>query len=175
VVPYDRAWPQRFDEERELLLALLGEHVVGGVHHVGSTAVPGMAAKPTIDIMAGVAGLQESRVCFALLSRADYSYAPYRPDEMHWFCKPDPVRRAFHLHLVPFGSRRFAATLAFRDALRSDPRCASDYQALKLQLAERFRENREAYTAAKADFILAVSAGALSDREQRSRPAPPAA
>jgi GrpB-like predicted nucleotidyltransferase (UPF0157 family) len=158
VVPYDPRWPERFAREREALQTVLGEHVVGGIHHVGSTAVPGLAAKPTVDIMAGVAGLAESRPCLELLARAGYRYAPYRPDEMHWLCKPDPARREFHLHLVPRDSGRFAATLAFRDVLRTDPACAAEYEALKLSLAERFAGDREAYTAAKADFILAVSA-----------------
>jgi len=164
VVPYDASWPQRFERERELLLEVLGEHLAGGVHHVGSTAVPGMAAKPTVDIMAGVGSLDAARACFEPLARADYEYAPYRPDEMHWFCKPDPVTRTFHLHLVPSDSRRFAATLAFRDALRADPETAADYETMKRGLAERFAEDRESYTAAKADFILATSARALGDR-----------
>jgi GrpB-like predicted nucleotidyltransferase (UPF0157 family) len=161
VVPYDPSWPQRFETERDLLLEALGGHVVGGIHHVGSTAVPGLAAKPTIDIMAGVGGLEESRSCFEALAQASYEYAPYRPDEMHWFCKPDHLRRTYHLHLVPYGSRRFTATLAFRDALRSDEACAAEYEALKLRLAARFREDREAYTAAKAEFILATVARTL--------------
>ena len=162
LVPYDAAWPERFERERELLLGVLGAHVVAGVHHVGSTAVPGLAAKPTIDIMAGVSGLQESRSCFQALAGAEYDYAPYRPDEMHWFCKPDPIRRSFHLHLVPADSPRFAATLAFRDVLRSDPGCAAEYELLKRGLADTFASDREAYTAAKADFILAAAARALA-------------
>ncbi len=161
VVSYEAAWPQRFERERQMLLGLLGSQLRGGVHHVGSTAVPGLAAKPTIDIMAGVRSLEESRACFASLAEAEYQYAPYRPDEMHWFCKPDPARRTFHLHLVPCDSPRFGATLAFRDALRSDSALAAEYAALKQRLAERFAEDREAYTAAKADFILAASARAL--------------
>lgn len=161
LVTYDAAWPQRFARERVMLLALLGSQLRGGVHHVGSTAVPGLAAKPTIDIMAGVGSLEESRACFAPLAEVEYQYAPYRIDEMHWFCKPDPARRAFHLHLVPHESRRFAATIAFRDALRSDPVLAAEYAALKQRLAECFAEDREAYTAAKADFVLAASARAL--------------
>jgi GrpB-like predicted nucleotidyltransferase (UPF0157 family) len=175
LVPYDASWPQRFEREREQLRELLGERAAGGIHHVGSTAVPGLAAKPTIDIMAGVSSLEESRACFGPLSRAGYQYAPYRPEEMHWFCKPDPVRRTFHLHLVPSGSRRFAATLAFRDALRADPGRAAEYQAMKLRLADRFANEREAYTEAKADFILAVAAGALdaAAADQLGRPTEP--
>ena len=72
---------------------------------------------------------------------------------MHWFCKPHPSRRTHHLHLVPAGSRRYADELAFRDRLRADPRLADEYAALKQDLAAGFAHDREAYTAAKSDFI----------------------
>ncbi len=103
--PYDPSWPARFEEERARLDDAIGEWVVGGIHHVGSTAVPGLAAKPIIDILAGVRDLDESRACFEPLARLDYMYAPYLPNEMHWFCKPHPSRRTHHLHLVPAGSK----------------------------------------------------------------------
>jgi GrpB-like predicted nucleotidyltransferase (UPF0157 family) len=169
VVAYDPAWPERFRQERKLLAAAIGPFLDGGIHHVGSTAVPELASKPTIDIMAGVPGLAESRACFAPLKAAGYIYAPYRPDEMHWFCKPDLVRRTHHLHLVPTGSRRFRATLAFRDHLRAHPSVAREYEALKRALAERFADDRDAYTAAKADFILDVAARELGERDARPR------
>lgn len=76
----------------------IGEWIVGGIHHVGSTAVPGLEAKPIIDILAGVRDLQDSRACFEPLAQLGYMYAPYLADEMHWFCKPDPSRRTHHLH-----------------------------------------------------------------------------
>ena len=86
------------------------------IHHVGSTAVPGLDAKPTIDILVGVENLESSRSYFEPLARLDYLYAPYRPQEMHWFCKPDPARRTHHLHLVPRASSRYAEELNFRDS-----------------------------------------------------------
>jgi GrpB-like predicted nucleotidyltransferase (UPF0157 family) len=128
---------------------------VGGIHHVGSTAVTGLAAKPVIDILAGVRDLESSRACFDVLARIGYVYAPHRADEMHWFCKPHPSRRTHHLHLVPHGSRRFRDELAFRDYLRAHPGEAREYAALKRRLAERFARDREAYTDAKAGFIRA--------------------
>ena len=73
---------------------------------MGSTAVPGLTAKPVIDILVGVADLESSRPCIELLSPLQYLYAPYLPDVMHWFCKPSPARRTQHLHLVPSGSAR---------------------------------------------------------------------
>lgn len=131
----------------------IGEWIVGGIHHIGSTAVPGLEAKPIIDILAGVRGLGDSRGCFEPLARLAYMHAPYLPDEMHWFCKPHPSRRTHHLHLVPVGSKRCIDELAFRDRLREDAGLAEEYLALKRWLASRFANDREAYTDAKSDFV----------------------
>jgi GrpB-like predicted nucleotidyltransferase (UPF0157 family) len=158
LIPSDPNWPGRFELERKLLEEAVGEWVEGGVHHVGSTAVPGLEAKPIIDILVGVRDLRSARACFEPLAHLDYLYAPYLSEEMHWFCKPDPARRTHHLHLVPFGSPRFRAELAFCDLLRTDPQLAADYAALKRDLAKRYRNDRDAYTAAKTSFIE----GALS-------------
>jgi GrpB-like predicted nucleotidyltransferase (UPF0157 family) len=91
--------------------------------------------------------------CIGDLAKVGYRYAPYRAEEMHWFCKPDPGHRTHHLHLVPTGSRRYQAELAFRDALRSKPDLAVDYANLKRSLASRYEHDREQYTQKKADFI----------------------
>jgi GrpB-like predicted nucleotidyltransferase (UPF0157 family) len=104
-----------FEREAEALVGRLYGWITGGVHHVGSTAVPGLMAKPIIDIQVGVADLPSTQPCIELLLDLNYCYAPYRADEMHWFCKPSPQRRTHHLHLVPTGSRRFRDVLAFRD------------------------------------------------------------
>ena len=156
IVHYDPAWPARFEEERRLLAAAIDDVVVGDIHHVGSTAVQGLDAKPVIDMLAGVRDLATSRSCFGTLAALGYVYAPYRVDEMHWFCKPAPAHRTHHLHLVPIGSQRFRDELSFRDRLRADPALAADYAALKRQLAAEHEHDREAYTAAKAEFIRAA-------------------
>jgi Uncharacterized conserved protein len=153
IVPYDPAWPDRFEQERAALAAAIGPWITGGIHHVGSTAVPGLEAKPIIDILVGVKDLESSRACFDPLGELDYLYAPYRSEEMHWFCKPHPSRRTHHLHLVPVGSRRYEEELAFRDRLRDDPTLTAEYADLKRSLASRFRDDREGYTDAKAEFI----------------------
>ncbi len=137
VLAYDPVWPQRFAVEEEVLDQTIGEWVTGGIHHVGSTAVAGLAAKPVIDIMVGVTDLTSSRECFDRLAELNYQYAPYRVEQMHWFCKPGPARRTHHLHLVPTGSPRYRAELAFRDALRSRPELATEYAHLKQHLAVR--------------------------------------
>ncbi|MGH3427110.1 MAG: GrpB family protein [Terriglobales bacterium] len=153
IASYDPSWPLRFEEEQADLAEAIGEWVVGGIHHVGSTAVPGLAAKPIIDILAGVRDLDESRACLEPLADLDYMYAPYLSEEMHWFCKPHPSRRTHHLHLIPVGSKRYADELAFRDRLRAHPELAAEYLGLKRDLARRFARDRDAYTNAKSDFV----------------------
>jgi len=160
IEPHDPAWADSFERERVELDAAIGRWAVGGIHHVGSTAVPGLAAKPIVDILVGVEDLESARGCFAPLARLEYHYAPYLTEEMHWFCKPDPDRRTHHLHLAPFAGRRFAEELAFRDRLRADAALAEAYATLKRDLAARFGDDREAYTEAKSDFIRrALDAG----------------
>jgi len=156
IVAYDAAWPERFDAERAALEAAVGDRAIGGIHHVGSTAVPGLEAKPVIDILVGVCDLESSRGCLGVLEGLGYLYAPYRDDEMHWLCKPSRFHRTHHLHLVPAGSRRFRDELAFRDRLRHEPDLASRYGALKRRLAAEWVNDRERYTAAKGEFIRAA-------------------
>jgi GrpB-like predicted nucleotidyltransferase (UPF0157 family)/ribosomal protein S18 acetylase RimI-like enzyme len=156
LAPYDPSWPDRFDQERAALEGAIGTWATGGIHHVGSTAVPGLDAKPIIDILVGVESLSASRACFDPLARLGYLYAPYRTNEMHWFCKPHPSRRTHHLHLVPTDSTWFRDELAFRDQLRGSPETAEDYVTLKRDLANRFTNDREAYTNAKAEFICRI-------------------
>jgi GrpB-like predicted nucleotidyltransferase (UPF0157 family) len=161
--PYDPSWPSRYEEERAVLEAAIGEWAVGGVHHIGSTAIPGMEAKPIIDILVGVRDLASSRACFDRITTVGYVYAPYRTEEMHWFCKPGPRRRTHHLHLVPADSSRFRHELAFRNYLRNHPEAAQGYVALKKELAQKFEHDREAYTSGKGDFVRAVLDRALAD------------
>jgi GrpB-like predicted nucleotidyltransferase (UPF0157 family) len=163
IASYDPSWPARFEEERQALEKTLGDSISGGVHHVGSTAVPGLAAKPVVDILVGVDGLESSRELIEPLAALGYMYSPYRPDEMLWFCKPNPAHRTHHLHLVPTDSRRFRAELTFRDYLRAHPEVADDYGVLKRRLATEFEQDREAYTQAKSGFIREILGRAADD------------
>ena len=156
LAPYDPSWPDRFAAEQVALDEAIGKWVCGGIHHVGSTAVPGLEAKPVIDILVGVESLEDSLGCFEPLAKLEYLYARYLPQDMHWFCKPDPAHRTHHLHLVPVGSQRYKDELAFCDRLRNDPKIAAEYLALKRRLASRFAHDREAYTDAKSDFVRRV-------------------
>ena len=161
IVPYDATWPLRFEEEARHLHVVLRPWLAGSIEHIGSTAVPGLPAKPVIDIMAAVESLDTSRPAIDALVDAAYCYAPYRAHAEHWFCKPSPFFRTHHLHLVPAASRQWIEAIAFRDYLRAHAAIASEYAALKQDLAERYRTDREAYTVAKQPFIERILKRAL--------------
>ena len=158
LVAYDSEWPRLFMEERAALQRVLKPWLTGPVEHIGSTAVPGLVAKPVIDIMAAVGSLEESKNASIAVQGLGYLYAPYRTDVMHWFCKPQFSFRTHHLHLVPYRSDLWLARIAFRDRLREDPEVAAEYSDLKRKLAASFEHDREAYTDAKSGFIARIVA-----------------
>ena len=153
--PYDPAWPQRYEEERRRIAAALGEMVEGGVldglEHIGSTSVPGLRAKPCIDIMARVHPLPLPQDKVDALVALGYEYlGEHGFPGRHYFRRgPHDV----HLHVVGFESDYWARHRLFRDYLRAHPEAARRYQALKLELAARFREDRAAYTEGKSELV----------------------
>ena len=161
IVPYDPAWPAKFEAERAQLLPVLAPWLTGEIHHVGSTSVPGLGAKAVIDILAEVASLEESRAAIEPLRELSYWWFPYQEERMNWFCKPSPEHRTHHLHLVVPGSEAWREELAFRDALRAEPETARAYEQLKRRLAAENATDREAYTVAKTAFVESVLARVL--------------
>ena len=164
---YDSNWPALFEAERLLLESALEPWLVGSIEHIGSTAVPGLIAKPVIDIMAGIRDLEAALPARDAASALGYMYFPYRQREMHWFCKPSPAYRTHHLHLVPVDSSLWRERLAFRDYLRSSPETAMAYAELKRDLAVRYEFDREAYTGGKSDFVKVVLRRAGREVDQR--------
>jgi GrpB-like predicted nucleotidyltransferase (UPF0157 family) len=158
LVPYDSEWPQRFEAERAVLERVLAPWLEGGIHHIGSTAIPGIAAKPVIDMMAGVRDLEEARSTFGVLREESYYFTPHREDEAHHFSKPSSqLPEATHgLHLTQPGSDLWRERLAFRDALHADPSLVAEYEVLKIRLVEEHGDNGAAYTTAKRPFVARV-------------------
>ncbi|MDR0672452.1 MAG: GrpB family protein [Zoogloeaceae bacterium] len=146
----------KFESERRVLAHVLAPWLAGPIEHVSSTAVPGLAAKPVIDIMVAVQSLDASRPAISAAEAAGYIYWPYKADIMHWFCKPSDAHRTHHLHLVPCNSRLWRARLAFRNALRANAELAQAYAQLKHSLASKYRDDREAYTESKSAFVHRV-------------------
>jgi GrpB-like predicted nucleotidyltransferase (UPF0157 family) len=159
VVPHDPRWATRAAAERDSLTHLLAPWLVDGVEHIGSTAIPGLAAKPIIDLMASVTTLDA--VAPDLLAAHGWAYVPPHLDHRPWrrfYVKPDATghRREAHLHVIQAGHPRWADQLRFRDALRADGTLAQAYEDLKQRLAEENGHDREAYTEGKATFVAHV-------------------
>ncbi|MDT0604150.1 GrpB family protein [Thalassotalea castellviae] len=150
---YNKNWPDKFAEEEAKLSIVLSQYIQGSIEHVGSTAVPGLSAKPIIDIMVGIQSLEHAKPTIEMLKQYGYCYYPYKPEVMHWFCKPTPEIRTHHLHLIPHLSPLWQERIRFREALKADSELANDYQNLKYQLATQFAKDRETYTARKWPFI----------------------
>jgi GrpB-like predicted nucleotidyltransferase (UPF0157 family) len=149
IVEYDPAWPDSYRAECERLAHLLPSVPV---RHIGSTSVPGLAAKPVIDMIALVDDLDAG---VAAAARAGYTL-PLRFNaglvHRRFLCYPSASHRTHHLHLVD-QREDIEQCLRFRDVLRGDRELADEYAALKQGLAARFREDREGYTKAKSAFI----------------------
>ncbi len=157
IAAYDESWVVAFMKEREMLNSAIGEYVTGSIEHVGSTSVPGLAAKPIVDIQVGVAGLDESRPAFGSLEAIGYSYYDSVCSHvMHFFDKRAPGKQPYNLQLIPYHSDCWKMRIAFRDYLRTHPNVAQEYAALKRELARRFRFDRDAYGEAKHSFIGGV-------------------
>jgi GrpB-like predicted nucleotidyltransferase (UPF0157 family) len=162
VVPYNPEWPAAFARERDRLAAALGA-AARRIEHNGSTAVPGLAAKPVIDIQISVPRLQPMDTYAPALERLGYVHVPHDDDAFApFFHRPAAWPHTHHVHVVEAGGEEERKTLAFRDYLRAHPDAAREYEALKRALAAAFggadAPAREAYAAAKSEFVMRIDA-----------------
>jgi GrpB-like predicted nucleotidyltransferase (UPF0157 family) len=166
IVDYDPRWPAMYQEEKDRVLGAIG-HLVVAIEHIGSTAVPGLGAKPIIDIMTAVPSLADAPACVEPLERIGYEYIPeYEADfpERRYFRKR-PVRvDTHHLHMVEQDSGFWERHILFRDDLRVHPETAHEYERLKRELAAQFGSDRDGYTDAKTSFIESVVAQARAGK-----------
>jgi len=153
---YNPEWPLKFQQEKDFLMSIIGQYLIGSIEHVGSAAMPGLTAKPVIDIMFGVKSLEDSKSAIELLVKNGYCYFPYKPNMMHWFCKPSSIFRTHHLHLIPHESNLWKERIKFCDILQADAKVASKYVELKKELAIHYKKDRETYTESKTNFIQNV-------------------
>ncbi len=162
VVDYDPQWPALFEEERGRIVAAIGPWLAR-LEHVGSTAVPGLAAKPILDILAGLRALADAVHCIPRLEAIGYEYVPEYERDMptrRYFRRGPVENRTHHLHMVEVGSEFWTNHLRFRNFLRDHPEDAWEYEALKRNLVARHGGDRDAYTGSKADYIRSVLARA---------------
>lgn len=166
IVPYDESWPQAFAVERERIAAALGPTALR-IEHDGSTSVPGLAAKPIIDIQVSVSDVGAMDAYRPALVQLGYTHVPHADDAVcPFFHRPTPWPHTHHVHVVEAGGEEERRTLAFRDYLRDHADVARAYEALKRRLAPRFDAtefaSRQAYADAKGPFIAEVVARALA-------------
>jgi GrpB-like predicted nucleotidyltransferase (UPF0157 family)/pimeloyl-ACP methyl ester carboxylesterase len=156
----DPAWAEAFRAERDEIAQVLGHRALA-IEHIGSTAVPGLEAKPVIDILVGVDGMDTGREAAARLCRSGYAWWRDNPEDedFAYLLRAADGRRLHHVKIAPRGGPRWHDWIAFRDALRRDPRLRDDYAELKRRLAGANRGDREAYTDGKGDFVAAALAG----------------
>jgi GrpB-like predicted nucleotidyltransferase (UPF0157 family) len=172
MVPHDPAWAAEFERERARVAAALAPWLAGPVEHVGSTAVPGLPAKPIIDMAARIVGYEQGAEVRAALAAVGWVHAPEPGDDTRrkWsFCFPDPGWRSHHLHVYESGDPIPESLTAFRDHLRACPADAAEYGRIKAALAAADAHDRPRYRAGKAPFIQCV----LSRISPGSRDGPP--
>jgi GrpB-like predicted nucleotidyltransferase (UPF0157 family) len=158
VLPYDPAWLPQYEEARQAILKAIGSFVVR-IEHIGSTAVPGLAAKPVIDIMVGVHSLEDAPSFLPPLYPLGYTYIPEHEDlfpERRYLHRIVDGAHTHHLHIVEPQSEFFRVQLLFRDYMRAHPEEAQRYADLKQHLAQQYRFDREAYTDGKSQYIKQI-------------------
>ena len=156
ISPYDPAWPARYEAERARVAAALGD-LATVIHHVGSTAVPGLAAKPVIDLMVATPDLRPGAVYAPLLAPLGYAFHDHPENtDRRYFAKGTP--HTYHLHIVEAGSPALDVHLRFRDALRARPDLCQTYARTKRELAARYPDDRAAYTEAKTACVRKILA-----------------
>ena len=162
VVPYDPTWPRRFAVERARLVAALGWLAAGGhvarVEHVGSTSVPGLAAKPCVDVLVTAWPVPLPSAAVAALERLGYAYRGEHGIPGRDYFTKGPHH--YHLHVVEPGSGFAADHLLFRDYLRAEPAAAARYASAKRELAARYRDARERYQEGKGPVTAELLAAA---------------
>ncbi|HBL16455.1 MAG: hypothetical protein A2X36_06015 [Elusimicrobia bacterium GWA2_69_24] len=162
IVPYDARWRQSFQQEKKSLLSYLPSGLIRRIEHFGSTAVPGLSAKPIVDMLVEVSSLEETklRIVPILEARAyDYLWRPTMGDDgppfYAWFIKRDSNgARTHHIHMVEKSFAEHWDRLLFRDYLIAHPETARAYEALKLRLAAASPSDRDAYTRGKTEFVM---------------------
>jgi GrpB-like predicted nucleotidyltransferase (UPF0157 family) len=156
IVDADPAWGEKFERGAAMVRAALGALVLG-IEHIGSTSVPGLAAKPVVDMLVGLPSMPDVLAAPARLVGWEFPEAINAKLDDRRFGKLAPDgERTHHVHIVVFDADEWRRLVAFRNALRASPELAERYEDLKRDLAARFADEREKYTAAKTDFVAGV-------------------
>ena len=152
--PHQPLWASLFEEEKARIITAVGPHILD-IQHVGSTAIPGIPAKPIIDIGVAVRNFEEAAVCIEPIVQLGYTYRGENGiPRRHYFRKGNDVQpRTHHIHINEIDGLDWKNQIDFRDYLRQHPETAVQYAQLKTDLAQRYPTDRLAYLYGKAPFI----------------------
>ncbi len=156
LVPYRTEWAKHFEQEATVLSKLL-DLPIKEIHHVGSTSIPGISAKPIIDILIVYAHLPNLNDITTILGNEGYSYRENGSTTMkYFFAKGSPDKRTHYLHITSTEAPNWQEQLIFRNALREDLQLRREYQQLKTELGTKYSDNRSEYTIGKTTFIKKI-------------------
>ncbi len=173
LVPHSPEWKQHFQLEHKLLKKAIGHYVVE-IRHIGSTAIPTIYAKPIIDIMAGLRQVEDVKHCIEPLKQIGYTYMGEQEiPGWHFFTKGNKSVKTHHLHVVEWKSEYWVTHILFQEYLCRHPEVAYAYEKLKLDLEQKYPDDRESYTRDKSDFIHAMTEMAQRARYHANEPEEP--
>ncbi|GLX68881.1 GrpB family protein [Paenibacillus glycanilyticus] len=161
VVPYDANWTSQFKNEKQILMNMLSSEIALRIEHIGSTAVPNLSAKPTIDIFVEIP--KENKVRELIISKMTQNNYIHMTEQNNYlmfvkgYSPKGLEKESFHIHMDTKDSDFFSDRAYFRDYLRANPTVAKQYEELKFNLAEIYKYDREAYTDNKADFVSKIT------------------
>ncbi|WP_033054871.1 GrpB family protein [Sinorhizobium meliloti] len=155
IADWSPEWPESFRRKASAIRGALGDRALR-IDHIGSTSIQGLAAKPIIDIQVSVAAFEPIETFTEPLRKIGYEWRQANPDLTKRYFRERPGDERTHIHMRRLGSWHEQWALLFRDYMRAHPEEHAPYVALKRALAERYRDNRAAYTDGKSDHLWAI-------------------
>lgn len=157
LLPHNIKWSQSFEKEKKILSKVLNDLVID-IQHIGSTSIPGILAKPIIDIAIGIKSMKDSKKFIPLLESLEYEYVPkFGSLNLHtFFAKGPDKKRTHYVHLLKYNGKIWQNDLLFKDFLTKDKNRAKQYEKLKRDLAKNYADNRKKYTSSKNEFIVKI-------------------
>lgn len=155
VTSYRKQWAKEFEKEKSRILEVCGNKVKA-VEHIGSTSVPGLSAKPIIDIAVGINRLKDAKKLLPLLKKLDYYFYKDFQRQRLFVAKGPDEKRTHYLHVMRYKGAKWESDQLFRNYLRTHPKAVKEYSKLKEQLGKAHKEDRQSYSDGKNDFIKRV-------------------
>ncbi len=159
VVAHNPDWADEFEREKERILEACGNKVIA-VEHIGSTSIPGLVAKPIIDIALGIRRLQDAKQLLPYLKKLDYHFYKKFQRQLLFVAKGPDEKRTHYLHVMRYNGAKWKTDQLFRNYLRTHPRAVREYSDLKQKLAKAHPDDRQAYSDGKDEFIKSIIAKA---------------